>query len=52
MIIAMIVLGKEALTGTRWKPGTYAGFQRSAYFLLILIWIAYGGIRLALDIAR
>ncbi len=46
---AIVCLGTEALTGRTWKPGT--AFWRRALIFCFLVWIAFGGIRLALELA-
>jgi hypothetical protein len=51
MFLAMINLGTEALIGRKWNPGAHAGFWRGALAFFILLWITYGGIRLALELA-
>jgi len=51
MLLAVINLGAEALSGKQWYPGTAAGFWRGALVLFLLVWITYGGIRLALELA-
>jgi formate/nitrite transporter FocA (FNT family) len=50
-LIAMITLGAEAWTGRKWSPRIQAGFWKHALVFLLLLWITYGGIRLALEIA-
>ncbi len=51
MLAAIITLGVEALTGLRWNPGGKPGFWRGTLILFVLVWILYGGTRLALEFA-
>ena len=50
LLLILMMLGAEALTGRRWTPGTTAGFWRNTLVILLLVWATYGGIRLALEL--
>jgi glycerol uptake facilitator-like aquaporin len=51
MIMAIMILSAEALTGRRWNPARTGRFWPGVLAALVLVWIAYGGIRLALELA-
>jgi putative Mn2+ efflux pump MntP len=51
MITAMVALGAEAVAGRRLNPARTAKFWPGVLVTLVLVWMTYGGIRLALELA-
>jgi hypothetical protein len=51
MIMAGAMLGAEAMTGRRLNPGRPGKFWPGLLLALAFVWITYGGIRLALELA-
>lgn len=50
LLAAIAAMSAEAVTGRKWFVRAHAGI-RKALILFVLAWVAYGGLRLALEFA-